>query len=154
MTPYDGFSRVFYIPDRGFPFNFDWADVEREEPHGWGMCHDHEEFPGSEQSEATGDEADEFDYEEDAEYITKDDMDDDSTNIVSIPSTEEVSSRERLLQRIEEEFLGRVDAMVYDEDIQHFNWLGNPFYQVSSTTPAESLAIICTGPKVPQGSDK
>jgi hypothetical protein len=59
-----------------------------------------------------------------------------------------------LLQGIEEEFRGRVDAMVHDEDIHHFNWLGNPVYQSSSTTPAESFAIICTGPKVPQGSDK
>jgi hypothetical protein len=77
----------------GFPFDFDWADVEsglqREEQHGWDLCHDHEKFPGSQRSEATNDEASEINYEKDAEYITEDDMDldDNRTHIVSIPST-------------------------------------------------------------------
>lgn len=144
-------------PTEGFFFDFDWADVEsdliREEPHGWDICHDYEELLDGECSEATG-EASEINYEKDIKYITEEGIDEDHTNLVSIPSTEEVSSRERLLRGTEEEFRSRVDAIVHDEDIHHFNWLGNPVYQPSSTTAAESLAIICTGPKVSQGSDK
>jgi hypothetical protein len=146
-------SSTFMTED--FPFVFDWADDvesdiqrEREESHGWDLCHDYEEF--------TGDEASEIDYKEDVKYTTErdKDMDDDRTNIVSIPLTEEVSSRERMLLGIEEEFRGQENAMVHDEDIHHFNWLGSPVYQLSSTTPAESLAIMCCGPKVPKESDK
>lgn len=80
-----------------FPFDFDWTDIEsviqREEPHGSDLCHDYEQILDSERSEATSDEASEMNYEKDAEYITDDDMDldDDRTQIVSIPSNEEVT---------------------------------------------------------------
>lgn len=84
-----------------FPFDFDWADIEsviqREEPHDSDLCHDYEQISDSERSEATSDDASEMSYEKDAEYITDDDMDldDGRTHIVSIPSTEEVSSAKR-----------------------------------------------------------
>ena len=47
-----------------------------------------------------------------------------------------------------------INYVVYDEHVHHFNWLGDPVYQASATTPAESLSIICGGPKVPKEKEK
>ncbi|KAJ5370940.1 uncharacterized protein N7496_007032 [Penicillium cataractarum] len=142
-----------------FHFDFDWAeDVEdelrRQESHGWDLCHDAKGYSSGEILEATGNSFHDIDFERDVEYITEDDIVDHDTNIVSIPLTEEVSPTQRLRRGVVQEFRGRDSAVSHDEKIHHFNWLGNPVYQPSSTTPAESLAIIFSGPKVPKENDK
>ncbi|KAJ5124280.1 uncharacterized protein N7515_008105 [Penicillium bovifimosum] len=52
----------------------------------------------------------------------------------------------------EAEFKRRARMYEYDEDIHHFNWLGNPVYHSVTTPPAHSLAIIRAPPKAPTGS--
>lgn len=44
--------------------------------------------------------------------------------------------------------------MGYDEHVHSFNWLGDPVYQASATTPAEALVIICSGPEIPEEKEK
>lgn len=41
-----------------------------------------------------------------------------------------------------------------DPGIHHWNWLGKPVYERSSTPPADSLAFMQAEPKAPVGSDK
>lgn len=40
-----------------------------------------------------------------------------------------------------------------DNDIHHYNWLGEPVYQSSSTSPSDSLAVIQGQPKVHKAQD-
>jgi hypothetical protein len=142
-----------------FHFDFDWAeDVEdelrRQEAHGWDLCHDAEEYTGGEDLEAKSHGSSDIDFERDIEYITGNDIADHDTNIVSIPWTEEASPTQRPRRGIAQEFRGRDSAVSHDENIHHFNWFGDAVYPPSSTTPAESLAIIFSGPKVPKENDK
>lgn len=135
----------------GFHFDFDWAeDVEdqlrSQDLHGWALC-DNSPEPGSEPHG-------ENDHARDVEYAVEDDTSEVNVKIVSIPSTEDVSPLIQLHQNIAEEFRGRDNYVVYDEHVHHFNWLGDPVYQSSATTPAESLVIICGGPKVPKEKEK
>ncbi|CEJ58471.1 hypothetical protein PMG11_07125 [Penicillium brasilianum] len=142
-----------------FHFDFDWADdvedgLQRQESHDWDLCHAAEEYLGGEDLEATSHGTSNIDFERDVEYITGADIADHDTNIVSIPSTEEVSPTQRPRRGIAQEFRGRDSAVSHDENIHHFNWFGNAVYHPSLTTPAESLAIIFSGPKVPKENDK
>lgn len=41
-----------------------------------------------------------------------------------------------------------------EHKVHHFNWMGNPVYQHSSTPPTESLALILSEPKISQHSDE
>lgn len=40
-----------------------------------------------------------------------------------------------------------------DNDIHHYNWLGEPVYQSSSTSPSDSLAVIQGQPKLHKAKD-
>lgn len=143
----------------GFHFGFDWAhDVEYQlqlqEAHSWDLCHDSEDPLSPKFAGNSSEGPRKIANERDIEYITEDGMTFNDANIVSIPSTEEISLLDQLRQGIAEEFRGREDTMVHDKHIHHFNWLEDPVYQASATTPAESLAIICSGPKIPKESEK
>lgn len=135
----------------GFHFNFDWAEnvedqLRSQDLTGWDLCDNSPEPPSEPHREN--------DHVRDVEYVVEDGTTDINAKIVSIPSTEDVSPLIQLHQNIAEEFRGRDNYMVYDEHVHHFNWLGDPVYQASATTPAESLAIICGGPKVPKEKEK
>lgn len=151
-------TKTAVSPPEEFLFDFDWAeDVENELQNqvsdDWDLCHDSEELPSSELLDDSIDSSSEDESTEDAESVTEDDTVETDTTVVSIPPTGEVSPVEQLRQGVTEEFHGRESAVARDENIHHFNWSGYPVYRSSSTTAAESLAIIFSGPKVPKEND-
>ena len=55
---------------------------------------------------------------------------------------------------VSREFIKRVNQLYYDYEIHHFNWLGSPVYEYSSTPPAISLLYLLSDPKVPKQGDE
>ncbi|KAJ5577400.1 uncharacterized protein N7459_006364 [Penicillium hispanicum] len=57
-------------------------------------------------------------------------------------------SLEWMMYDIDNEFAWREDCL-RGREIHHFNWMGEPVQQQSSTSPSESLAVMLADPKIP-----
>lgn len=57
------------------------------------------------------------------------------------------------LGEVEHEFAWRQYDTYMDPDIHHYNFMGQPVYEASATSPSDSLAVIMSGPKVPEAQE-
>lgn len=155
------------------PDNFDWADdvetaatkslqsplttqsfllQQEPQPEGspifvtkeifWGEMHDLEEAEST-----TGSSISDYDTISIATAMTSDDGEIKETQ----PATTSVVIP--LMKEVYNAFDWREYSVGIDRRIHHFNWLGEPVYQHSSTSPADSLAVILTDSKVPEASE-
>lgn len=63
--------------------------------------------------------------------------------------------RASMQEDVNQEFAFRQGWMeVAGESIHHFNWLGSPRYEYSSTPPAISLLFLFAAPKIPEPGDE
>lgn len=58
-----------------------------------------------------------------------------------------------MMQEVHNTFGWRHYSVDIEPEIHHFNWLGDPVYQRSSTAPVDSVAIILADPKFPEARD-
>lgn len=58
-----------------------------------------------------------------------------------------------LMKEVYDAFDWREYSVSIERQIHHFNWLGEPVYQHSSTSPEDSLAVILAEPKVPEARE-
>lgn len=57
------------------------------------------------------------------------------------------------LGEVEHEFAWRQYDTYMDPEIHHYNFMGQPVYRASATSPSDSLAVIMSGPKVPEAQE-
>lgn len=66
---------------------------------------------------------------------------------------EPMGGLDSMLRTVNDVFSYRTQLVRSDPTIHHFNWFGRPVFSRSATSPAESLAIILSKPKVPEPSE-
>lgn len=143
------------------PSQFDWADeseelegVEQAERHSEGSIeegeleemmasfYDLERHPSKSFDEQISEEGEEW-------------SDFDEAMLQESEPDYEVLKRARMQEDVNQEFAFRQGWMeVAGESIHHFNWLGSPRYEYSSTPAAISLLFLFAAPKIPEPGDE